>query len=66
MTDLEQEAHAFGTTLLATYPPLHDAEAVRGGGCVLCPSYGTTCDGLEREWWTDLEWEETWERSDGD
>jgi hypothetical protein len=39
---------------------------VRGGGCVLCPSYGITCDGLEREWWTELEWEETWERSDGD
>lgn len=66
MTGLEQDAHAFGTALVVTYPPQHDAEAIRGGGCVLCPSYGNTCNGLEMEWWTDLEWEETWERSDGD
>ena len=39
---------------------------LRGDGCIACPNYGTTCDGLEHEWWTDLEWEEMWERGDSD
>jgi hemerythrin-like domain-containing protein len=66
MTKEEGAAHAAGLALVATYPPLHDAEAQRGDGCVSCPSYGTTCDGLEREWWTELEWEDMWDRMSSD
>ena len=66
MTDEEQAAHEAGLALILRYPPEHDAEVHRGDGCVACSSYGTTCDGLEREWWTDLEWEEVFKRSDGD
>ena len=53
----ELAARAEGERLSAVYPPVHDPAALRGEGCVICPSYGTTCGGLEREWWTDDEWE---------
>ncbi|MBI1753501.1 MAG: hemerythrin domain-containing protein [Acidobacteria bacterium] len=66
MTDLERAARDAGLALAAAYPPQHDAEVHRGDGCVACPSYGATCDGLEREWWTDLEWEDMWERMSSD
>jgi hemerythrin-like domain-containing protein len=66
MTDQEQAAHGLGLALIAAYPPLHDAEAHRGDGCVACPSYGTICEGLEREWWTDLEWEDMYDRMSSD
>jgi hemerythrin-like domain-containing protein len=62
MTDLERQAQEYGTALLAAYPPVHDAEALRGDGCMLCPSYGTTCEGLEVEWWSDQEWDENRQR----
>jgi len=66
MTEAEAEAHRDGLALVAAYPPLYDPEAHRGDGCVACPSYGTTCDGLEVEWWTDLEWEDFEDRMSSD
>lgn len=66
MTAEETLAWEAGKDLVAVHPPQHDAEVHRGDGCIACPSYGTTCDGLEAEWWTDLEWEEMWERRQGD
>lgn len=56
-TAAELEAKDDGERLVRTYPPSPYADAVRGEGCTSCPSYGTTCGGLEREWWTDDEWE---------
>ncbi|HQR44700.1 MAG TPA: hemerythrin domain-containing protein [Thermoanaerobaculia bacterium] len=53
----ELAAKADGERLAGLYPPTHVSGAVRGEGCVICPSYGATCGGLEREWWTDEEWE---------
>ncbi|WP_243384246.1 hemerythrin domain-containing protein [Geothrix alkalitolerans] len=64
MTGAEAAAREGALALLATYPPLHDAEVHRGDGCVACPSFGVTCEGLEYEWWTELEWEEAEERRD--
>ena len=55
---LEARAEA----LIARYPPRGDADVVRGEGCVVCPSYGDTCGGIEREWWNEWEWEELSER----
>ena len=66
MSEGEQEAHRFGLDLVAQYPPQHDPDVHRGDGCIACPSYGTACEGLEREWWTDLEWEDFEERMTGD
>ena len=66
MTEVEAEAHAHGRDLLTLYPPEHDPTVHRGDGCVACPSYGTACDGLEREWWTELEWEDMWDRMSSD
>jgi hemerythrin-like domain-containing protein len=53
----ELAALAEGERLAGIYPPTNDLGPVRGDGCVVCPSFGITCDGLEREWWTDSEWE---------
>ncbi len=48
--------------LAGAYPPSEDAGAIRGEGCVICTSYGTTCEGLEREWWSEGEWDDFRER----
>jgi hemerythrin-like domain-containing protein len=57
-TDDEISARSDGELLVLAYPPVHDPSAMRGEGCVICPSYATTCDGVERTWWNDSEWEE--------
>ena len=44
--------------LASLYPPLEDPDLIRGDGCALCPRYGESCDGIEREWWNEWEWEE--------
>jgi len=62
----EMAARDAGLELLAAYPPFHDPEVMRGDGCVACPSYGITCDGLEHEWWTDLEWDDMRQRMGSD
>jgi hemerythrin-like domain-containing protein len=66
MTKEERDAHAVGLALVAVYPPQHDPEVHRGDGCIACPSYGTTCEGLEKEWWTELDWEDFEDRMKGD
>lgn len=53
----EEAARRDGERLVARYPPVFDPSAMRGEGCPACPSYGTDCDGLERAWWTESEWE---------
>lgn len=62
MTPAEAEAREAGLALVVAYPPLHDAEVHRGDGCIACPSYGVTCEGLELEWWTDHDWDDARER----
>jgi len=66
MTSTEAAAREGALALIQVYPPLHDAEVHRGDGCVACPSFGLTCEGLEYEWWTELEWEDAEERRGGD
>jgi hemerythrin-like domain-containing protein len=63
LTEEEADARAGGEELAIEYPQIPDPEAIRGEGCVVCPSLGTTCGGLEREWWTDSEWETFADRS---
>lgn len=48
--------------LLAKYPPREIPDLIRGDGCVSCEAYGSGCDGVEREWWTELEWEDVFHR----
>ncbi len=48
----ERNAREYALPLLARYPPEQDRTALRGEGCVVFPSYGTSCDGVEREWWS--------------
>ncbi len=57
MTESEAAARADGERLSGAYPQAYDPGAIRGEGCVICPSHGVTCEGVEREWWNDWEWE---------
>lgn len=43
---------------LAEAWPFAQGDGIRGEGCVVCPSYGTACRGVEAEWWNESEWEE--------
>lgn len=54
----ELAARADGERLAGDWPFGPDPGGVRGEGCVVCPSYGTTCRGVEAEWWNESEWEE--------
>jgi hemerythrin-like domain-containing protein len=54
----ELAARETGARLIARYAPSDDPGAVRGEGCVVCPSFGVDCEGVEHEWWNEFEWEE--------
>ncbi len=56
-TEAELAAHDEGLRLAEAWP-FHPGDGIRGEGCVVCPSYGTTCRGVEAEWWNESEWEE--------
>ena len=58
MTSEEAGARAQGEALILRYAQTFDRDLIRGEGCVVCPHYGESCEGLEREWWNDNEWEE--------
>jgi hemerythrin-like domain-containing protein len=60
--DEEAAAGAEGEQLLQRYPPSELPGIFRGDGCVACAAYGDSCDGIEREWWSELEWEDALER----
>ncbi len=57
MTGSEAAAREDGERLARTYPQAYDPGAIRGEGCAICPSHGVLCEGVEREWWNDWEWE---------
>ena len=46
------------SSLVERYPATRDPHVVRGEGCAVCPSFGSPCEGIEREWWSDAEWDE--------
>ena len=58
----EQDAREEGERLAGKYPPSDFPGLFRGEGCVACAAYGESCDGIEREWWSELEWEDALER----
>jgi hypothetical protein len=62
MNESEAAAREDGAALLVRYPPVEDVSFTRGDGCFMCRAHGETCDGLEAEWWTGLEWEEFFDR----
>lgn len=65
-TGAEQAALLEGQALVARYPEFADTVVMRGAGCIICPAYGVSCRGLEREWWNDSEWDEHADRFSGD
>ena len=58
MTAEESDARATGEALTLAWPGVHEPELLRGDGCVVCPAFGSTCRGVEHEWWNEWEWEE--------
>ena len=58
----EIAAREEGERLVQRYPPSEFPDLFRGDGCVACAAYGEGCDGIEREWWSELEWEDARER----
>lgn len=66
MSEAEAAAREYGPALLVRYPPVEDDALARGDGCFACRAYGETCDGLEAEWWTELEWAEFHDRDASD
>ena len=47
-----------GASLVGRFPPRQELPGViRGEGCTPCRHFGIGCQGVEREWWSDLEWE---------
>ena len=65
-TEDEHAALLDGQALVARYPEFADTVVMRGDGCIMCPAYGVSCRGLEREWWSDAEWSEHGDRFSGD
>jgi hemerythrin-like domain-containing protein len=65
MTPDESQALEAGRALVARYPPPPDPGVMRGEGCIMCPAFGVTCRGLEREWWNEWEWDEFEDRMGG-
>jgi hemerythrin-like domain-containing protein len=57
-TEEEISAADDAERLVRAYPPEYDPSAMRGEGCIFCPSYGSTCEGVERTWWNESEWEQ--------
>lgn len=60
-SDDQVAARAEGERLVVTYLP-RELDVLRGDGCACCPSYGVRCDGVEREWWNEVEWEDVFHR----
>lgn len=58
----EDAARVDGERLVAIYAPSSLDDPLRGDGCVSCPSFGDTCQGVELEWWNELEWEDAFDR----
>lgn len=56
-TAAEVAAEELGLALTTKYLPM-EPDSIRGDGCIMCPTYGVTCQGIEREWWNQFEWEE--------
>lgn len=58
MSEAEAASREGAAALRVRYPPIEDEVLARGDGCFLCRAHGESCDGLEAEWWTELEWED--------
>lgn len=58
LTAEEAAAMEDGRALLVKYPPVHEPDVLRGDGCVMCPAFVDNCEGIERVWWNEHEWDE--------
>lgn len=66
ISEAQAAAREGAAALAIRYLPIEDPVLTRGDGCFMCRAHGHTCDGLEAEWWTELEWEEFHSRDASD
>lgn len=53
--------------LIEKYPPIDELDdLIRSDGCLVCDNYGLGCQGIEYEWWSELEWEDFKARNQGE
>lgn len=53
--------------LIKKYPPIDELDdLIRSDGCLVCDNYGFGCQGVEYEWWSELEWEDFKARNQGE
>lgn len=64
-TEEERRAREDALSLVERYGSVPFDDASRGEGCVCCPAYGVRCDGVEREWSSDVEWDDMMARVGG-
>ena len=55
-------ARAEGEALTLVYPPREIPGIFRGESCTTCPAFGERCEGIERSWSSDDEWDDMLER----
>lgn len=61
--DAEEEAAAREAAALITrHRPARLPDLIRGGSCAACPFFGAECEGVERAWSSDLEWDDMIDR----
>jgi hemerythrin-like domain-containing protein len=55
-------ARAEGEALTLVHPPREIPGIFRGESCTTCPAFGDRCEGIERSWSSDDEWDDMLER----
>lgn len=56
-----------GEELIRLHPPIDDLDdLVRSDGCLVCDHFNDGCQGVEREWWNEHEWEDFKARNQGE
>ncbi|MDH4261777.1 MAG: hemerythrin domain-containing protein [Spirochaetia bacterium] len=67
-TDLNADKNIrIAEDLIKKYDPvLKIPEHIRGDGCMSCRHFGSGCNGIEHEWWSEHEWEDFFERNNRD
>jgi hemerythrin-like domain-containing protein len=61
-SDEARAAQAEGEALALRYPAREIPGIVRGESCTACPAFGDRCEGIERTWSSDDEWDDMLDR----
>ncbi|MFO0761927.1 MAG: hemerythrin domain-containing protein [Byssovorax sp.] len=57
-----EAARAAGEALALRHPPADLGDVLRGESCTACPAFGDRCEGIERAWSSEDEWDDMLDR----